>query len=438
MFKLSDSEPLDGTALAKFIREHEKEKQRYKRLKEQYLSQPDILRKPRKEAYKPDNRLVANFSKYLINTFNGYFIGIPTKVYHAEKEVNEQIQNFWKSNDMDDVLSELAKLTSLYGRAYLFIYQDEDAFTRVAYNDPFDMFVIYNKSIKPSSRYGVRYTKNEDGTYEGQIYEAHRWYNFYLENEEMITEQPIDELGDYRGNLYYGRVPIIEFYENEERQSLIEPVETLINAYHKALSEKANDVDYFADAYMKILGATLDAETIQKLRDNRIINIEGDGDVAKVVVEFLQKPNGDQTQENLLNRLERLIYTISMVTNINESNGLVTPASGESLKIKQQPMSHLARVKERKFQAGLQTMFKMVFNIPTNIAPQYRDEYVNIEYTWSKNTVNNTRDEVEIAKGLEGITSKRTQISQLSFVDDVDAEIEKILEEQGHPDTSEQ
>ena len=30
---------------------------------------------------------------------------------------------------------------------------------------------------------------------------------------------------------------------------------TMINAYNKALSEKANDVDYFADAYLKVLGA---------------------------------------------------------------------------------------------------------------------------------------------------------------------------------------
>lgn len=34
-----------------------------------------------------------------------------------------------------------------------------------------------------------------------------------------------------------------------------------INAYNKALSEKANDVDYFADAYLKILGERIDDET---------------------------------------------------------------------------------------------------------------------------------------------------------------------------------
>ena len=34
---------------------------------------------------------------------------------------------------------------------------------------------------------------------------------------------------------------------------IFEPVLTMINAYNKAISEKANDVDYFADAYLKVL-----------------------------------------------------------------------------------------------------------------------------------------------------------------------------------------
>lgn len=48
--------------------------------------------------------------------------------------------------------------------------------------------------------------------------------------------------------------------ENEEELGIFEPVLTMIDAYNKAIGEKANDVDYFADAYMKILGVELDEE----------------------------------------------------------------------------------------------------------------------------------------------------------------------------------
>src|SRR5699024_2091236 len=108
------------------------------------------------------------------------------------------------------------------------------------------------------------------------------------------------------------------FIENEERQSLIEPVESLINAFNEALSGKLDDIDYFADAYLSILGALLDDESIKRLKDNRIINMAGDG-AEKVTVEFLDKPDGGQTQENFLDRTERLIYQLSQVANINDT-----------------------------------------------------------------------------------------------------------------------
>lgn len=71
----------------------------------------------------------------------------------------------------------------------------------------------------------------------------------------------------------YGEVPMIEFMENDERQGRIESVWSLINNYNEALSEKANDVSYFADAYLKMIGVDLADENVAAyLRDNRVIN----------------------------------------------------------------------------------------------------------------------------------------------------------------------
>ena len=89
---------------------------------------------------------------------------------------------------------------------------------------------------------------------------------------------------------------------------IFEPILSMINAYNKAISEKANDVDYFADAYLKVLGTLLDEDEVKHIRDDLIINF--DGDTEKMIVEFLQKPDGDTTQEHLIDRLERLIFQI--------------------------------------------------------------------------------------------------------------------------------
>lgn len=130
----------------------------------------------------------------------------------------------------------------------------------------------------------------------------------------------------------------------------------------KTISEKANDVDYFADAYLKILGAKLEKDELEQLRQKRIINFDGE-DASSLIVEFLQKPDGDTTQENLINRLEKLIFQICMVANISDEN--FGASSGIALKYKLQ--CALARWGSRLHQNAPQTG---VIGIGGHLAPE--------------------------------------------------------------------
>lgn len=409
--------------VSNFIKLHQAELPRYNRLKDMYESEPPILRQEAKAEYKPDNRLVVNYAKYIVDTFNGYFIGIPVKVRHENPKVNEQVDDFLKRNDMDDNQAELSKICSIYGHGFEILYQNEESETCCTYNNPLDMFIVYDDTIAQKPLFAVRYQITDDKQIKGTLYTAEKEIGIN-EGEDGLV------FGDETPS-YYGDLPIIEYIENEERQSIFESVESLINAYDKAISEKANDVDYFADAYMKLLGMELDQETINNIRDNRIINLYGSEDVTKLIVEFLDKPDGDTTQEHLLDRIERLIYQISMVANINDES--FGNASGVALEFKLQPMKNLAAMKERKFTSGMNRRFKMVFNLPTNIEASKKEEWRNLEYTFTRNIPRNIVDETTTAKNLQGIVSKETQLSVLSIVDNPTQEIER-MEAEGESD----
>ena len=412
-------EEITAEVVNNFIEIHQAELARYMQLKNLFESQAPILSLDKKELYKPDNRLVVNHAKYTVETFNGYFAGIPVKISHEDKKVGEKVEQFLKLNDMDDNFAELSKITSIYGHGFELIYQNELSETCCTYNNPLDMFIVYDDTIAQKPLFAVRYQFDSEGKINGQLFTINQEIAFVqVEKDLSFSEQKPH---------YYGDVPVIEYIENEERQALFEPIESLINAYDKALSEKANDVDYFADAYLSILGAELDEESVMRIRDNRIINIFGTDDASKIVVEFLQKPDGDTTQEHLLDRLERLIYQIAMVSNINDES--FGNASGVALEFKLQPMKNLAAMKERKFTSGMNRRFKMVFNLPTNIEAGKKDEWRNLNYRFTRNIPRNIADEAETACSLQGVVSKKTQLSVLSIVDNVDDEIEKMAEE---------
>lgn len=410
---------ITGEVVSDFISKHQGKLSRYKRLMGMYKGLHEILSQKKKEAFKPDNRLVVNFAKYIVDTLNGYFIGKPIRITHQNTEISDRVNDLLKRNDQDDNNSELSKLCSIYGHAYEFLYQDEQAETCITYNGPLDMFLVYDDTIAQKPLFGVYYKKTEDG-YSGSVYTAEQEY-VIVQSDDGITLQ------NGKPNVY-GDVPIIEYIENEERQSAFENVETLINAYNKAVSEKANDVDYFADAYMKILGAEIKQESLRSIRDNRIINLFGrDVDATKIIVEFMEKPSANETQENLIDRLERLIYQMSMVSNINDED--FGNASGVSLAFKLQSMENLALMKERKFTSAMNKRFSMIFALPTNISPADKDEWRNLEYIITRNIPHNTKEEAETVSLLEGIISKEDQLKLLSSISNVKEAIERLKKE---------
>ena len=416
---IHEDEELTHEQLIEYIELHQTQVPRFNELWAQYTSRPPILDEEQKEEFKPDNRLVVNHGRKLVETFNGYFAGISPKINHDDDVVSDAINDFWKRNDFGDVFAELSKLTSLYGVAYLYIWQDEEANTRVIHNSPMDMFVIKDDSIEGVTKYGVRYNFDDEGNLSGIV-----------TSNDNITQFDGSGFGEITEH-YYPIVPVIEFVENDEQQSIIRPVETLINAYNKTLSFKMNDADYFSDAYMKILGAELDLESIQHIKDNRIINLFGQDGTNGIDVNFLDKPDGNTSQEMLLDRIERLIFQLTIGFNPNGES--YTQASGVALDKMTLPMQNLAGTKERKFTKGLNSLMQCFTSLPTNVPASKRDSWIDIEYRFTRNIPRNLNDEAEVARALEGIISKETQLSILSVVDDVKLEIEKMEAERELP-----
>ena len=185
-------------------------------------------------------------------------------------------------------------------------------------------------------------------------------------------------------------------------------------------------MDAYADAYLAIIGAEVDDEGIRRIRDDRLINLYGTDDARDVLIQFLQKPSADGTQENLLNRLEDLIYQTSMVANISdESFGNST--SGTALAYKLQAMANLARTFDRKIEKSLRKRYKIFCSLSTNVPDP--DAYVDMTVKFTRNLPKNILEEAQTAQTLEGVVSKETQLSVLSIVQDPKTEMDRMEEE---------
>lgn len=387
-----------------------------------YMSNHEILKSAKKDSWKPDNRLVINYAKYIVDTFSGYQIGVPIKITHDDGIAADFIDNFRKINDMEDTEFELAKISDIFGHAFLYVYQDEAGNTRATYNSPVSMFIVHDNTIEEKPLFAVRYAFDVGkSTGYGQVITT-------TEIIEATFEQDGEALFGERTPHIYGKLPVVELVENEERQGVFDSVKTLINALNKAASEKANDVDYFADAYLKIVGVELEEGMANQIRENRIFNLwkKGGSDGPLPDVGFLEKPNSDTTQENLIALLKESIFAVSMVANLSEED--FGNASGTALAFKLQAMDNLAKMKDRKMQSAFNRLYEIVFNVPK--ADVSSNSWTGIKYQFTRNVPRNILEEAQIVTQLSGQVSNETKLSVLSIVDNPQDELDKMTKEE--------
>lgn len=422
IYRISPDEELTDAKLSRFIARHAAESTfRYKQLQDAYETDFPIFHEKPKPEWKPDNRIAVNFAKYIVDTMSGYFIGNPIKIIvdGGEETIEKYIEFLDQYNDQDDNNAELSKICSIYGKGYEMYYNDEEGNVGIIYLDPTEAFMIYDDSVLKRERYFVRLYRDEDNVLHGSVSDQEKVRWFTIKGKIVWNEQ--EQLH------YFNGVPATEYRENKECQGIFEPVMSIINAFNKAISEKANDVDYFADAYLKIIGTLLDEDELKHVRSDRVINFDGDGE--SVIVDFLQKPNGDTTQENLLDRLQNLIFLIAMVANISDEN--FGTSSGIAMAYKLQGMSNLRKTKERKFTSGMNRRYKLIFSNPGNAMK--KDDWVKLHYKFTPNVPANLLEESQIAQNLSGVVSQETQLGVLSVVDNPKTEIERIDKEEEKP-----
>ena len=410
--------------ISDYVARHKKALAFNQRMHDAYENDFEIYHLDKKDDGKPDNRVSVNYIKYIIDTFGGFFCGIPIKVSADDEAVADYIEFLDAYNDQDDNNAELAKQMDIDGDAFEMYYADENGEICITYLSSIEAFMLCDESILERPKYFIRWYKSDVVGDESIIHGS--W------SDENVVQHFSNRGGVWRWEDEptphgFAYLPAVRFKENGEGMGLCHSILPINDAYNKALSEKANDVDYFADAYLKILGAVVQNNDVSQIKRNRIINFDSEGETLPVV-DFLEKPQADETQENLLDRLETAMFVTSMVANISDEN--FGNASGVSLKYKLQAMSNLAKTKERKFASGMNQRYKIIFSHPlAQIHGISADDWVGLKYQFTQNYPANVTDEIENARNAEGILSHRTQLEMISVVESVDEELERIDEE---------
>ena len=254
-----------------FIQNHENyQVPRIQELKRYYLAQNDIKNKQDSpNPYHSNNKIASAFARYITNIRVGYFLGndIQFKVQDTDSvqqsvadKLGEQLETFNQTSDESYIEEQIKKDLSVCGRAYDLVFVNPGETTlNLAIVDPETAFVVYDDSVKEQPLFAVRYYQtgvlDNDLVEQYEIYTSDTVFRFHTDGgfPEMNTPMPYAVL-DSQEPLFFGRVPMTEYYNNDERTGDWEPELDLIDALDDSVSSMADFQDDFDNANIILTG----------------------------------------------------------------------------------------------------------------------------------------------------------------------------------------
>lgn len=393
---------------------------RLKRLKNYYIGQTDVKQRVMADKSKPNNKIASPFPAYIVDTSVGYWLGKPVVYQSQDEELMAKVQIVLDRNHEANHNTKLGKDLTTTGIAYELIYLDNEKNIKLKRLNAESVFMIYDTTVEETPLMAVRFMSIEDYI----TNDTHTIVELYTDNciiEGMVNGDSL-ALGEPEPH-YFGRIPVIQYKNNDEMTGSFEKVADLIDSYDLAVSDTSNNLEYFADAYLVLSGLeATEAEDIQDMKESRVM-VMAEGGKA----EWLVKGQASVEVEAFKDRLKEDIFTLSQVPNLSDES-FGNASSGVSLQYKLFGLENIVSITERNFTSSLEKRLMLITNMINLMGGNHDYTFITMNYT--RNIPANLSNIADVITKLSGTVSQETLLSQIPFVNDPVEELERIEREQ--------
>ena len=387
------------------------------------------------EDAKRENRLVCNHAKDISDTASSYFIGNPV-TYKSDADIKDLTDSL-ETAGADETDGDNGLDLSIYGLAYEYVYVKENENNLLTKNlSPENTFMVKDDSIEENELFAVYYyvRKDDSGTepehYIATVLTPNYKYELDIQNNEvpqLTTELPVPH--------YLGEIPIIEYLNNKLAIGDFELQIPLIDAYNALMSDRITDKEQFIDAILAIYGTLLSDEdepgteeedqnikkAKERLKKYKVLEMP---DTAKA--EYLTRTFDESGVEILKKAIEQDIHKFSHSPCMSDES-FGGNVSGVAMEFKLLGMENITKIKTRYYRKGLRKRIRIFCNYLALHGKSV--DPAGITMTFTRALPKNLLEISQIVANLWGKVSRKTLLSQVPFVDDVDEELKALDEE---------
>jgi len=392
---------------------------------EYYCGSHKILNEDRK------NKLVFNHAKDIADTASSYFIGNPVS-YKSEKDI-ALIAQALDHAGADEADGDNGLDLSIYGIAYEYIYVKQNETTLLIKNlSPENTFVVRDDSIEENELFAVYYyERKDDSDSSNHVYIATVLTQNY---KHVLNIQDIDghqELSEEAKPHYMGEVPVIEYLNNKLAIGDYELQIPLIDAYNALMSDRITDKEQFIDSILALYGALLTDDEVkdsegktaaERLKEDKMLELPKDSKA-----EYLTRTFDEAGVEILKKAIEQDIHKFSHVPCMTDEN-FSGNVSGVAMEFKLLGLENITKIKTRYYRKGLRKRIRIFCRYPGNKGACADPEQITAYFT--RALPKNLLEISQMVANLWGKVSRKTLLSQIPFVEDVDEELLAVEEEE--------
>ncbi|EQM28476.1 phage portal protein [Bacillus licheniformis] len=391
------------------------------------------------DGVKPNNRIGHSWHKLLVDQKTQYLVGKPITFGSSNKKLLEYV-NVLADEEFDDTMNELVKNASNKGLEWLHPFINEEGEFDYVILPAEEIIAVYDSTKYHRLLYAVRVYEIED--FEGnkqqkvELYTDDKVYYYVEEDGQLVLdfsngeENPvsyfytINKESNEKVGYGWGRVPLIPFRNNTESVGDLKFYKTLIDNYDRIVSDNANSFEEIQELIYILRdynGEDL-SEFVDNLRYYKAIKVSGEGGVDTLTTEI-----PIDSADKHLDRLEDNIFRFGQGVN-NSPDKFGNAPSGVALENLYALLDLKANATERKFRKALQEFF-WFFTEFLRIKKLGEFDYKEIQMTFNRSKITNQLEKVQMINQSPDL-SRETRLAYHPFVDDVEAELERIETEE--------
>lgn len=424
------------------ISEHLQQLPRLERLRRYYLAESDITKRARADGL-PNNRVAHPLPRYITAVATGYLVGKPVEYSMPDPNPTlDAISDMYLRHSVASADIENARNASICGRGveYIHIRSDTDAEPHISVLRPEQAFVVYDDGYEMQPLFGVYYAHRTNAAGQSAGYRVHVMSKTHIAKytANALPARSYEQLE--MTEHYFGDVPMVEYWNDENERGDFESVLSLVDAYDKLQSDRVNDKEQFVNALLLLIGCTMDKDErgrspSQQLREDKALSLPDSQSDARYLTAELDEAGAEVLRAALVEDIHKL----SMVPNLSDKD-FAANASGVAMRYKLFGLEQLINIKQPWFAEGLRSRLKLMAHYMA-VRGMPAIDVSNVQIGFSRALPVNELELAQIVQAgvAAGAQSLETAVRTLHRGDgwsdkQVEAEVERIRDENAAPD----